>query len=127
MTGRADAWQLDEFLNAVAAREPTPGGGAVAATAGALGAALARMVAAYSISPKVAPDVVEQVHVFGFAAELLELQPADGGLHLRHAPIGSYGFVQPPEAERVFPFVDRFVTLTMILDRPGPPPEVLVI
>ncbi|MFH0982831.1 MAG: cyclodeaminase/cyclohydrolase family protein [Planctomycetota bacterium] len=36
------------FLNAVAAREATPGGGSVAAAAGALAVALARMVTAYS-------------------------------------------------------------------------------
>ena len=36
------------FLDAVAAREPTPGGGSVAAAAGALAASMARMVAAYS-------------------------------------------------------------------------------
>ena len=36
------------FLDGVAEREPTPGGGSVAAAAGALAIALARMVAAYS-------------------------------------------------------------------------------
>ncbi len=41
---------MDSFLDSVAARTPTPGGGAVAAAAGALGSALARMVAAYSSS-----------------------------------------------------------------------------
>lgn len=45
MTG---ACQLDEFLDDVAARRPTPGGGAVAAAAGALACAMARMVAEYS-------------------------------------------------------------------------------
>jgi formiminotetrahydrofolate cyclodeaminase len=42
---------LDEFLNRTAQRSPSPGGGSVAAAAGALSAALARMVAAYS-TPK---------------------------------------------------------------------------
>lgn len=40
---------VDAFLNATAERTPTPGGGSVAAAAGALGCALARMVTAYSI------------------------------------------------------------------------------
>ena len=40
---------VDEFLDAVAQRTPTPGGGSVAGAAGALACALARMVAAYSI------------------------------------------------------------------------------
>jgi len=39
---------IDEFLDAVAQRTPTPGGGSVAAAAGALACALARMVGAYS-------------------------------------------------------------------------------
>jgi formiminotetrahydrofolate cyclodeaminase len=42
------AASVHAFLDRVAAREPTPGGGSVAATAGALAVALARMVAAYS-------------------------------------------------------------------------------
>ncbi|GJM26273.1 MAG: sugar ABC transporter substrate-binding protein [Phycisphaerae bacterium] len=41
--------KLSEFFDAVAARISTPGGGAVAGAAGALGATLARMVAAYSM------------------------------------------------------------------------------
>jgi len=40
---------LDEFLDRVAGRTAAPGGGSVAAGAGALAAALARMVVAYSI------------------------------------------------------------------------------
>jgi len=40
---------LDSFLDAVASRRPTPGGGAVAAATGALASALGSMVVAYSI------------------------------------------------------------------------------
>ncbi len=40
---------VNDFLDEVAARRPTPGGGAVAATAGALACAMARMVNAYSL------------------------------------------------------------------------------
>lgn len=40
---------LEEFLARLAAREPTPGGGAVAALVGALAASLGRMVAAYTL------------------------------------------------------------------------------
>ena len=46
--GGRDSHSLDDFLDAVAARQPTPGGGAVAAAAGALACSMARMVAAYS-------------------------------------------------------------------------------
>jgi len=41
-----------EFANKLASKEPVPGGGGVAALAGALGAALASMVANYSIGKK---------------------------------------------------------------------------
>ncbi len=43
------ASQLAPFLDAVAARTATPGGGAVAAGAGAMACAMARMVAIYSV------------------------------------------------------------------------------
>lgn len=43
---------LDEFLARVAAKSPAPGGGAVASAVGALAAALAQMVVAYSAGKK---------------------------------------------------------------------------
>ena len=43
---------VDEFLGAVAAKQPTPGGGAAASVVGALSAALAQMVVNYSIGKK---------------------------------------------------------------------------
>lgn len=43
---------LAEFLAATAARQPTPGGGAVAAVAGALAAAIGEMVLNYSVGRK---------------------------------------------------------------------------
>jgi formiminotetrahydrofolate cyclodeaminase len=45
-----------EFLNRLASREPTPGGGAVAGLAGSLAVALARMVGAYSVGKKTSPE-----------------------------------------------------------------------
>ena len=47
----------DTFLEAVAANTPTPGGGSVAALAGALGAALAQMVAGLTAGRKKYADV----------------------------------------------------------------------
>ena len=41
---------LEEFLGSIAAQTPTPGGGTVAAVAGAMGAALAEMVAGLTLS-----------------------------------------------------------------------------
>lgn len=49
---RIDTMTIGSFLDAVAAKNPTPGGGAVAAAAGALGAALGSMVVAYSLGKK---------------------------------------------------------------------------
>jgi formiminotetrahydrofolate cyclodeaminase len=43
---------IEAFLAATAARQPTPGGGSVAALAGALAAALAEMVTQYSVGKK---------------------------------------------------------------------------
>lgn len=43
---------IDAFLKATAARQPTPGGGSVAALAGALAAAMGEMVVNYSIGKK---------------------------------------------------------------------------
>lgn len=47
--------KLDDFLDRIADRTPTPGGGAVAAASGALACAMGRMVAAYSIGKKTEP------------------------------------------------------------------------
>ena len=48
---------VDEFLNRLADRRPTPGGGAVAAVGGALACAMGRMVAAYSVGKKTSEEV----------------------------------------------------------------------
>src|SRR5438105_15443651 len=48
---------IDAFLNAAAAKQPTPGGGSIAALAGALAAAMGEMVLNYSVGRKQnAPD-----------------------------------------------------------------------
>src|SRR5436309_3232532 len=43
---------IDDFLHATAAKQPTPGGGSVAALAGALAAAIGEMVINYSLGKK---------------------------------------------------------------------------
>ncbi len=43
---------LDDFLSAAAAKQPTPGGGSVAALVGALAAAMGEMVLNYSVGKK---------------------------------------------------------------------------
>lgn len=66
---------VDDFLNQLADRTPTPGGGGATALAGATACALARMVASYSIKKDMDPDVrkrVESVAVLlGRADEIL--------------------------------------------------------
>jgi formiminotetrahydrofolate cyclodeaminase len=47
--------EFRDFLDRIADRTPTPGGGAVAAASGALACAMGRMVAAYSIGKKTEP------------------------------------------------------------------------
>jgi formiminotetrahydrofolate cyclodeaminase len=59
---------IDEFVEATASRQPTPGGGSVTALVGALGAALGEMVVNYSLGKK------------GLEAYAGELQPALGEL-----------------------------------------------
>ena len=63
---------VQEFLDAVAERKPTPGGGSVAGMAGALSCAMGRMVAAYSSSSKTEAAVKEQVE-----SVMLQLERAD--------------------------------------------------
>ena len=43
---------IEQFLDAAAAKQPTPGGGSVTALAGALAAAMGEMVVNYSIGKK---------------------------------------------------------------------------
>jgi len=48
--------KTDEFLDRLAARAPTPGGGSALALSAALGASLARMVVAYSLHDRLDPS-----------------------------------------------------------------------
>ena len=60
-----------EFIEAAAAAQPTPGGGSVAAVAGALGAALTQMVAGLTVGRKKYADVDEQAQEILAKAEKL--------------------------------------------------------
>ncbi|MBN1286294.1 MAG: glutamate formimidoyltransferase [Anaerolineae bacterium] len=63
-----DALRPEAFLNAVAGGEPTPGGGAVAALAGALSAALAAMVARTTVGkPRYAGVEAQMQDIIGAA------------------------------------------------------------
>ena len=65
---RIEGMSFDELLARTAEKSPTPGGGAVAAAVGALGAALGSMVVAYSRGRK---DLVESESMLGDAAGTL--------------------------------------------------------
>jgi formiminotetrahydrofolate cyclodeaminase len=52
---------IGEFLDHLAAEQPTPGGGSVAALGGALAASLGRMVCAYTLGRKKFADVEPRV------------------------------------------------------------------
>ena len=67
---------IHAYLDALSAREPTPGGGSVAALAGALGAGLAAMVANFTRGRKkhaaVAPEVEERLAQLSQSLQALE-------------------------------------------------------
>lgn len=63
---------LDSFLDAVAARTPTPGGGAVAAAVGAMACAMARMVAAYSVGKNADRDITDRMTELAWQLERVD-------------------------------------------------------
>jgi len=65
---------VDGFLSRVASPEPTPGGGSVAAHAGALGAALAQMVAGLTVGKKKYAAVDEEMKALSLQASALRRQ-----------------------------------------------------
>ena len=56
------ALSLQEFIDAIGAKVPTPGGGAVASAVGAIAAALGRMVVSYSLGKKNLADHQPLLH-----------------------------------------------------------------
>lgn len=73
---------INEFVESLGAKEPTPGGGGAAALAGALGAALCSMVGNYTTGKKAyaayEEDVIHMIDASEESAErLLELVQAD--------------------------------------------------
>lgn len=74
---------FDELLKQIAAKQPTPGGGAVASWVGALGAALTQMAMRYSIRKKTAEDVRESIEKYlsefeAVVSDLLSAADEDG-------------------------------------------------
>ncbi len=91
---------VDGFLSRIAGPTPTPGGGSVAAHAGALGAALAQMVAGLTIGKKKYVAVEEEMRTLSLRASALRRElatlvqrDADAYEHVRAA----YGMPREPE------------------------------
>jgi len=92
---------LEGFVSSVAAAAPTPGGGSVAAHAGALGAALAQMVVGLTVGRKKYAAVEDQMKALALRASALRRQLA--GLVQRDADSyervrSAYAMPQEPES-----------------------------
>lgn len=68
---------VSDFLSELASDSPTPGGGSVAALAGALGAALTSMVANLTVGKKKYADVQEDIQAILGKTEALRLELTD--------------------------------------------------
>ncbi len=95
---------VSEFFADVAARQPSPGGGAVAGAAGALAGALGRMVAAYSVGAKGLEDERGTIQaIAGKLAEaqsrLLELADADAAAYARLSALMKLDDTDPAKSE----------------------------
>jgi len=70
---------LVDFLDALASSAPAPGGGSVAALAGALGAALVSMVCNLTLGKKKYADVQDEIGALVERSEVLRHGGADAG------------------------------------------------
>jgi formiminotetrahydrofolate cyclodeaminase len=73
---------VESLLEAIGARTPTPGGGAVASLVGAIGAALGRMALGYSINRRVTEDQCRDFqgaieHLIAISRQMLDLAEQD--------------------------------------------------
>lgn len=77
---------VDSLLEAIGARTPTPGGGAVASLVGAIGAALGRMALAYSINRRVTDEQKRDFqgaieHLIAIGRQMLDLADQDAAAY----------------------------------------------
>jgi glutamate formiminotransferase/formiminotetrahydrofolate cyclodeaminase len=100
---RGDGPSLDGFIGAVASGSPTPGGGTVAAVAGALAAALAAMVARLTVGRKKYAEVDAEFRALLGEAEALQLvlrRLGDEDAAAYTAVTAAYAIPKDREAER---------------------------
>ena len=79
---------VEALLEAIAARTPTPGGGAVASLVGAIGVALSRMSLGYSINRRSTEEQRRDIqgaieHLTAFGRQMLELAEQDAQAYAR--------------------------------------------
>jgi formiminotetrahydrofolate cyclodeaminase len=106
------------LLERIAAREPTPGGGAVASWTGAMGAALGSMVVAYSLGREPAHDdelgqaarVLENARLM-----LLELAEEDAAAYADLSGVLKLKKDDPSRAERLGPATARAIEVPSLV------------
>jgi formiminotetrahydrofolate cyclodeaminase len=94
---------LEAFAEAVASREPVPGGGSVSALAGGLAAALAAMVAALTIQKEAYADRAPEMQRLHAAAAGLQqdlLEAADRDAQSYRAVLAAFRLAKSTEKER---------------------------
>ena len=97
---------IESFLSATAARQPTPGGGSIAALAGALAAAAGEMVLSYSVGRKDAAAAEPQLrHVAAELARarevLLQLMVDDQAAYAELTSVRKLSKDDPARADRL--------------------------
>ncbi|MGD1011320.1 MAG: glutamate formimidoyltransferase [Acidimicrobiales bacterium] len=100
---------LSDFTGRLAARTPTPGGGSAAATAGALGAALGEMVAAYSASAEDPAPEAARSRLTAARIRFLELVDLDAQSYADTVVARRANKAQPgPETEQAWTDAIRY-------------------
>lgn len=115
---------IDNYLQRLAARQPTPGGGAAGALHAAQGAALIAMVARYSTGPKYADDAEDVERIIAAADGLIPaaVRIADDDEEAFAAVIAAYGLPGGSGDERA----TRSRAVQAALARAAEPPRALI-
>lgn len=115
---------INNYLQRLAARQPTPGGGAAGALHAAQGAALIAMVARYTTGPKYADDAEDVERIILAADGLIPaaVRIADDDEEAFAAVIAAYGLPGGSDEERA----NRSRTVQEALARAAEPPRALI-
>lgn len=115
---------INNYLHRLAARQPTPGGGAAGALHAAQGAALIAMVARYTTGPKYADDAEDVERIILAADGLIPaaVRIADDDEEAFAAVIAAYGLPGGSDEERA----NRSRAVQEALARAAEPPRSLI-